>query len=124
MVLAPISPKELTIDGVRWWWTEAFRACSGTTLFHGLNLLVTDRESRASADQRAGRRELAPGVCYRCLGATHIRHGPLSPPEILVSRPFLLALDLAVWGVSDPGVLSWLDPPPLPSFSAAKYLLP
>jgi ATP-dependent helicase HrpB len=48
---------------------------------------------------------------------------PFAPPEILVSDLSSLALELAVWGVKDPSVLSWLDPPPAPSWDSAIRLL-
>jgi ATP-dependent helicase HrpB len=34
-----------------------------------------------------------------------------------------LALDLAAWGVADPGALAWLDPPPIPAWREAIALL-
>ncbi len=120
-----IAETSLTIDGVRVVVDGGLSRLLRHDPSSGLNRLVTVRESRASADQRAGRAgRLAPGVCYRLFGRhTYNAMVPFSTPEILVSDLSSLALDLAVWGVSDPGVLSWLDPPPLSSFSAAKYLL-
>ena len=48
---------------------------------------------------------------------------PFSPPEILLSDLSSLVLELAVWGVREPGSLSWLDPPPAAAVSTARDLL-
>ena len=48
---------------------------------------------------------------------------PYRPPEILEADLAPLALELAAWGVSDPGELQWLDPPPAAAFAQARELL-
>lgn len=91
----------------------------------GMNRLITVRESRASAEQRKGRAgRVGPGVCYRLFS----RHNfsamtPFTTPEILDTDLSPLLLELAAWGVSDPALLSWLDPPPEASLAAARQLL-
>ena len=92
---------------------------------NGLNRLVTVRESRASAEQRAGRAgRTAPGVCYR-LFTQHTLHAmaPHTPPEICVTDLSPLLLELAAWGVSDPRQLGWLDAPPDAAQDSARRLL-
>jgi ATP-dependent helicase HrpB len=87
-----------------------------------LNRLVTERISAASAAQRAGRAgRLAPGVCYR-LWTEHEQRGliPYNPPEIQIADLAELMLSLALWGVSDPDTLCWLDSPPAPAVSDAR----
>jgi ATP-dependent helicase HrpB len=91
----------------------------------GLNRLVTERISAASADQRAGRAgRLGPGVCYR-LWSEHQQRALLAfqPPEILTADLAPLALDLALWGVRDATSLAWLDPPPPAALAEARRLL-
>jgi ATP-dependent helicase HrpB len=91
----------------------------------GMNRLVTGMVSRASAEQRKGRAgRLGPGVCYRLYGR-HVFQSlvPYALPEILVSDLSSLVLDLAVWGVKDPSVLRWLDPPPAAAWESGKGLL-
>ncbi|BEH10167.1 MULTISPECIES: ATP-dependent helicase HrpB [Geobacter] len=91
----------------------------------GLNRLVTERVSAASATQRAGRAgRLGPGTCYR-LWPEHNQQALLAadPPEILIADLAPLALDLAHWGVSDPASLAWLDPPPRGALEEARNLL-
>jgi len=91
----------------------------------GMNRLMTVAVSRASAEQRKGRAgRLGPGACYRL----YSRHAfesmmPFAPPDMLVSDLSSLALELAAWGVNDPLTLSWLNPPPLPAWTAARRLL-
>lgn len=91
----------------------------------GMNRLLTVTISRASAEQRKGRAgRLGPGVCYR-LYSRHVLQSmlPYSPPEILSVDLASLVLELAAWGVKDPGTLSWLDPPPNPAWEEARRLL-
>jgi len=80
----------------------------------GLEKLVTERVSQASAEQRAGRAgRLAPGICLRLWSrAQQLPLLPFDPPEITVTDLCELALNLALWGVSRPDSLCWLDPPP------------
>ncbi len=91
----------------------------------GMNRLVTVGASKASAEQRKGRAgRLGPGVCYRLYSRnTFDSMLPFAPPEMLVSDLSSLALELAVWGVKEPSVLSWLDAPPAPAWKSAVGLL-
>ncbi|MCW8890499.1 MAG: ATP-dependent helicase HrpB [Sedimenticola sp.] len=91
----------------------------------GLTRLETVRVSKASAAQRAGRAgRLAPGVCYRLWTlADESRLPPFHPPEIAEADLAPLVLELALWGVSHPEALVWLDPPPTGAYSQAQALL-
>lgn len=91
----------------------------------GMNRLITVSVSKASAEQRKGRAgRLGPGVCYRLYSRNTFQTLiPFAPPEVLVSDLSGLALELAVWGVKDPSVLSWLDAPPEASWKSALILL-
>jgi ATP-dependent helicase HrpB len=120
-----IAETSLTIEGVR---TVIDSGVSRRLQYdpgNGLNRLVTVRESRASAEQRAGRAgRTAPGVCYR-LFSQHTLQGmtPHTPPEISVTDLSQLLLELAAWGVADPLQLGWLDPPPASALESARRLL-
>ena len=120
-----IAETSLTIDGVR---TVIDCGVSRRLQYdpgNGLNRLVTVRESRASAEQRAGRAgRTAPGVCYR-LYTPHTLHAmaPHTPPEIAVTDLSQLFLELAAWGVTDPLQPGWLDAPPVAALEAARRLL-
>lgn len=120
-----IAETSLTIEGVRAVVDSGLTRVLRHDPASGMNRLLTVRESRASAEQRAGRAgRLAPGVCYRLFGPhTFQAMTAFSPPEILVSDLSALALELAVWGVRDPASLSWLDPPPEAALAGARELL-
>lgn len=91
----------------------------------GMDRLVTVRVSDASATQRAGRAgRLGPGVCYRLWSeGSQAALLPFNPPEIRIADLTPLALELAAWGSSGPGSLSWLDLPSQGAFSEAQELL-
>ncbi|MBX6321809.1 MAG: ATP-dependent helicase HrpB [Rhodospirillaceae bacterium] len=91
----------------------------------GMSRLETVRVSRAAADQRRGRAgRLGPGVCYRLWSAAEDRAlVPFHPPEILTADLAPLALELALWGATDPAALAWLDPPPAAAYAQARELL-
>lgn len=90
----------------------------------GMTRLDTQRISKASATQRAGRAgRLEPGVCYRLWSeAQHEQLAGFNSPEIQQADLAGLALQLARWGVQ-PSQLKWLDVPPPAAFSQACDLL-
>ena len=85
----------------------------------GLTRLETVRVSRAAADQRRGRAgRTEPGVCYRLWDEPQTASlEPYARPEILSADLSGFVLDLAHWGVADPGKLAFLDPPPRPALA-------
>ncbi len=91
----------------------------------GLTRLKTVRVSTASAEQRSGRAgRLGPGACHRLwTRATQAGLRAHSPPEILDADLSSLALELALWGVSEAAQLRWLSPPPAGAFAQASGLL-
>jgi ATP-dependent helicase HrpB len=126
IVLAtPIAETSLTIEGIRIVVDAGYARVPQFDPASGLSRLTTQRISRASADQRAGRAgRLTPGVCYRLWGETTQRGLiPNSLPEIRTADLAPLALELAAWGVRDSASLSWLDPPPAAAFNQARELL-
>jgi ATP-dependent helicase HrpB len=109
-----IAETSLTIDGVTVVVDSGLARRPRFDRATGLTRLVTERVSQAAATQRAGRAgRTAPGTAWRLWDEGETRGlPPFDPPEILESDLTGLVLDLAVWGVSDPGALRWLDPPP------------
>ena len=91
----------------------------------GMTRLVTERVTRAEAEQRRGRAgRVAPGWCFRLW--TRGEEGGLAgfpPPEIASADLTALALELAVWGAASPDGLAFLTPPPAPAFAEARALL-
>ncbi|MFC7703970.1 ATP-dependent helicase HrpB [Plastorhodobacter daqingensis] len=89
----------------------------------GMTRLVTERVTRAEAEQRRGRAgRVAPGVCFRLW--TRGEEGallPYPPAEIEAADLAGLALELALWGGAEG--LAFLSPPPAPALSEARSLL-
>ena len=120
-----IAETSLTIEGVRVVVDSGLMRVPRYEPDVGLTRLETVRVSRANADQRRGRAgRVEPGVCYRLweeAGTGGL--APFAQPEILAADLAGLALDLAVWGVADPGGLKFLDSPPRAAFKEARALL-
>jgi ATP-dependent helicase HrpB len=120
-----IAETSLTIEGIRVVVDSGLQRVPRFEMRSGLTRLVTVPVSRASADQRRGRAgRIGPGVCLRLW--SHKMHHILIPahrPEILEADLAGLTLELALWGVDDPGKLKWLDPPPQDTFNSARDLL-
>ena len=90
----------------------------------GLTRLRTGANSRASAEQRAGRAgRVEPGVAYRLWSKMEqATRRPHADPEIVSVDLTGFALELAVWGTSADD-LTFLDPPPRRSLDDARSLL-
>jgi ATP-dependent helicase HrpB len=120
-----IAETSLTIEGVSAvidsGWSRLPRFLPGI----GLTRLETVAVSKAAADQRAGRAgRLGPGNCYRLWSQHYQDQLPEHhPAEILQADLAPLALELAAWGVIEPGELRWLDPPPQAAYNQACDLL-
>ena len=120
-----IAETSLTIEGVRVVVDCGLSRVPRFSPRTGMTSLETVRVSRASADQRRGRAgRVAPGICYRLWGE-HEQHHLVAhtSPEILEADLAPLALELAAFGVDDPGSLHWLDEPPSAAYSQARELL-
>jgi ATP-dependent helicase HrpB len=126
IVLAtPIAETSLTIEGIGVVVDSGYRRAPFFDVASGMTRLVTLPVSQASADQRTGRAgRLGPGVCLRLWDQnSHHLLAAHNRPEILETDLTPLALELAVWGVTDPEQLKWLDPPPKAAFKKAQQLL-
>ena len=119
-----IAETSLTIDGVRVVIDAGLARVPRFDPASGMTRLDTQRISRASATQRAGRAgRLQPGVCYRLWSqAQHEQLSAYSGAEILQADLAGLALQLLRWGVM-PQELSWLDVPPPAAYAQALDLL-
>lgn len=123
LVLATsIAETSLTIDGVSIVVDSGLARRPRFDRGTGLTRLVTERVSQAAAAQRAGRAgRQGPGLAIRLWEEGETRGFiPFDPPEILEADLAPLLLRLASWGVTDPGQLGWLDPPPPAAVEAAR----
>ena len=126
LVLATsIAETSLTLDGVRAVVDSGLARRPRYDRAAGLTRLVTERASQAAAVQRAGRAaRQGPGVAYRLWEEAATAGLPrFDPPEILEADLSALTLATAIWGVSDPRDLLWLDPPPQAAVAEARTRL-
>lgn len=126
LVLATsIAETSLTIQGIRLvvdaGWLRGPQYDPGSAMTR----LVTQRLSAANAEQRRGRAgRLGPGVCVRLWSEEeNSRLQAFAEPEILQADLSDLVLELAAWGVQEPGHMAWLDQPPAASWAQARELL-
>jgi len=91
----------------------------------GVTQFVTERVSRASADQRHGRAgRTQAGDAYRLWDAEQDRSLiPFARPEILETDLSQLALSLRLWGAKSTESLALLDHPPKAAMDEAVKLL-
>ncbi len=91
----------------------------------GMDGLVTQPASQASAEQRSGRAgRLGPGKCLRLWSpAEQQRRAAFDPPELLEVDPLPIALQLAEWGAAEDESLPWLTAPPRRPLAEARSLL-
>ena len=119
-----IAETSLTIDGVRVVIDAGLARVPRFDPGSGMTRLDTQRISRASATQRAGRAgRLEPGVCYRLWSEDqHAQLAAYGTAEMMQADLAGLALQVARWGVSAQELV-WLDAPPAASYAQAQQLL-
>lgn len=119
-----IAETSVTIEGVRVVIDSGLERVPRFDPRSGMTRLDTQRISKASATQRAGRAgRLEPGVCYRLWSESqHEQLSSYTAPEIQQADLAGLALQLSRWGVQ-PNDLKWLDSPPAAAYSQACDLL-
>ncbi len=125
VVATNVAETSLTIDGVRLVVDAGLARVARFDPYRGINTLLVEKISRASADQRAGRAgRTAPGHCLRLW--TEPEHGDRSPQELPEVRRLDLAevvLTLKASGVEDVHGFRWLEPPERKSLERAETLL-
>jgi ATP-dependent helicase HrpB len=120
-----IAETSLTLDGIRVVVDSGLARRPRYDRAAGMTRLVTERASQAAVTQRAGRAaRQGPGFAYRLWEAAATAGLPrFDPPEILEADLSALTLDCALWGVTDPRALNWLDPPPEAAVQEARARL-
>lgn len=125
VLASAIAESSLTIEGIRVVVDAGRQRRARFDPNSGMTRLVTERVSKASAEQRRGRAgRLEPGHCYRLWSESEQdRLQPQTAPEIVSADLAPLVLELSQWGVIDPAGMDWLDPPPTAPWNQAVELL-
>ncbi len=125
VVATNVAETSLTIDGVRGVVDAGLARVARFDPHRGINTLLIEKISQASAEQRAGRAgRTAPGVCLRLWTQKEHEHRP--PRELSEIRRVDLAetvLTLKLAGYADLGAFPWFEPPEEKSFRRALTLL-
>lgn len=120
-----IAETSLTIEGIRVVIDSGQQRRAVFDANSGMTRLVTQRVSRAAAEQRKGRAgRIEQGVCYRLWSeADQFGLREFTPPEIQQADLTSVVLELAQWGARSPDALAWIDPPPVAHWQQAVDLL-
>jgi len=125
IVSTNVAETSLTIDGVTGVIDSGLARIASFDPRRGINTLLIEKISRASADQRAGRAgRTSPGVCLRLwTEREHLRRIPREAPEIHRVDLSEVLLTLKAAGFSTMDAIRWLDAPRTPALDRAENLL-
>ncbi len=125
IVATNVAETSLTIDGVRIVIDAGLARIPRFDPHRGINTLLIERISRASADQRAGRAgRTAPGRCIRLWSEIEHRARPAQElPEVRRLDLAEIALTLKAAGFPDVGAFPWLERPDEKTLERAEQLL-
>lgn len=125
IVATNVAETSLTIDGVRIVIDSGFARIPRFDPHRGINTLLIERISRASADQRAGRAgRTAPGRCIRLWSEIEHRARPAQElPEVRRLDLAEIALTLKAADYPDVAAFPWLERPEDKSLERAETLL-
>ncbi|MBU60893.1 MAG: ATP-dependent helicase HrpB [Opitutae bacterium] len=124
VVATNVAETSLTIDGVRVVVDSGLAKKASFDTRRGINALLTEPISRASADQRAGRAgRTAPGFCLRLWGEKeHERRFASETPEVLRLDFAETMLSLLAAG-QEPSTVCWFEQPTELALVKARGLL-
>ncbi len=125
VVATNVAETSITIDGVRLVIDSGLARIPRYDANRGINTLLIEKISQASADQRAGRAgRTAPGVCVRLWSRPeHDERAPQELPEIKRLDLAEVVLTLKAAGVGDLRQFRWLEKPDEISLTHAEELL-
>ena len=125
IVATNVAETSLTIDGVRVVIDSGLARMARFDARRGINTLLVERISRASADQRAGRAgRTAPGHCLRLwTEREHIERAAQELPEVKRLDLAEVVLTLKASGVDEIGNFRWLESPDPQALARAEQLL-
>lgn len=125
VVATNVAETSITIDGIRVVIDSGLARMARYDPNRGIDTLLVERISRASADQRAGRAgRTAPGFCYRLwMEQEHVSRPLQTLPEILRHDLAEVVLTLKAGGIEDVEGFAWLEPPDSQSLERTLTLL-
>ncbi len=125
VVATNVAETSLTIPGICCVIDSGLARMSRYDPNRGINTLLVEKISRASADQRAGRAgRTAPGVCLRLWSQEEHGFRPANElPEIKRLDLAEVVLVLKATGLADLRTFRWLDPPETQALAHAEELL-
>jgi ATP-dependent helicase HrpB len=125
VVSTNVAETSLTIDGVRVVIDSGLARIARFDPYRGINTLLVEKISRASADQRAGRAgRTAPGVALRLwTEREHLDRAAQELPEVKRLDLAEVVLTLKASGVEDIAGFRWLEPPEPRALDRAQTLL-
>ena len=125
VVSTNVAETSLTIDGVRVVIDSGLARIARFDPYRGINTLLVEKISRASADQRAGRAgRTAPGLALRLWAEReHLDRAPQELPEVKRLDLAEVVLTLKASGVDDISAFRWLEPPEPRALDRAETLL-
>jgi ATP-dependent helicase HrpB len=125
VVATNVAETSITIDGIRTVIDSGLARIAHYDPHRGIDTLMVERISRASADQRTGRAgRTAPGTCYRLWTLQeHTARRPQELPEILRHDLAEVVLTLKAGGIDDVENFQWLEKPDPVALSRTLTLL-
>jgi ATP-dependent helicase HrpB len=125
VVATNVAETSLTIDGITCVIDSGLARIPRYDPYRGINTLLIEKISRASADQRAGRAgRTAPGVCFRLWSREEHGHRPQQElPEVKRLDLAEVVLTLKAAGVQHLRKFRWLEPPEEQALAHAEELL-
>jgi ATP-dependent RNA helicase HrpB len=125
IVATNVAETSLTIDGVQVVIDTGLARIARFDARRGINTLLIEKISRASADQRAGRAgRTAPGHCLRLwTEREHLDRAAQELPEVKRLDLAEVVLTLKASGIQEIGNFPWLEPPDPQALARAEQLL-
>ena len=125
IVSTNVAETSLTIDGVTVVIDAGLARVARFDPHRGINTLLIEKISVASADQRAGRAgRTAPGICVRLwTEREHAQRALQELPEVKRLDLSEVVLTLKASGIDDVFAFPWLEKPELKSLERAEMLL-
>ena len=125
IVATNVAETSLTIDGVTAVVDSGLARQARFDPHRGINTLLVEKISAASADQRAGRAgRTAPGVCLRLwTEREHTQRALQELPEVKRLDLAEVVLTLKAAGIDDVAGFPWIEPPDPKALARAEELL-